>query len=80
MRGCFAAAYDEGGRRDCTEVDGMQVASCGPQKLPEGPQFRSRGHRLKTILVVQAADDRLGDDTVDGEDPMAAGRSCETIG
>jgi hypothetical protein len=38
------------------------------------PQFRSRGHRLKTILVVQAAEDRFGDDTVDGEDPMAAGR------
>jgi hypothetical protein len=52
---------------------------CGPQKLPQGSKFRSRGRRLKTILVVQGAEDRFGDDTVEGEDPMAAGRSCETI-
>ena len=56
-----------------------RLAGCGPQKLPQGSKFRSRGHRLKTILVVQAAEDRGGDDTVEGEDPTAAGRSCETI-
>jgi hypothetical protein len=55
------------------------INRCGPQKLPQGAKFRSRGRRLKTILVVQAAEDRLGDDTVEGEDPIAAGRSCETI-
>ena len=48
-------------------------------KTTGGFRFRSCGHRLKAILMVQAAENRFGDDAVAVADPMAAGRSGETI-
>jgi hypothetical protein len=51
------------------------VCSSNDRRVPKS----SCGHRLKTIFVVQAAEQRFSDDTEAGTDPMAAGRWREPI-